>query len=143
MSKKNKDMNIFTESKTQPSTIQTNPWADILTSIALTGTTVANIKMIVMEHNNDSISKIMDFNTSIPRVKRGLVGKFNLQISKPTEILDKQVVHCCLCGKVLNFDRELVWYHLIRYAVNCFATFICYDPASPSKPTTRCYRRRD
>ena len=127
-------MNVFTESS--KSSVASNWRTDILNSILLSGNAESDIKIETAKR-----SQIMDFNASKPRLKRSLVDKFTLILSKPDFVLSEQAIKCCLCGRTINFNNAPVWYYLIKYNVNCFAAFICFDSASPSKPSVKCYRR--
>ena len=131
MSRK-KAMAVFTESHNHE---YSSDWrTDILDSIALTGTAEADVKISLARR-----SQILAFNSSRPRIKPNLVGRFALILSRPAEI--NTTVQCCICGRTINFNNAPVWYYLIKYNVNCFAAFVCFDSASPSKPSVKCYRR--
>ena len=138
LNKSNRAMNIFTQVEAEGiSKLKAiKDWrVSYLASIALTGTGTADIKI-----NNASHQHLLEFSSSIPRIRRSLLSKFNLIIERPTEIAGEQTIHCSICNKALNFNLP-VWYHLIKYNVNHFACFVCFDINSPSHPSTKCYRR--
>ena len=132
-------MNIFTESKqTHEPTVRfgSEEWTrQTSNSIALTGTATSNIKVVLAQHHN-----ILDSSSSLPRIKRNLVKKFQLILSQPDEIGSNngQYIRCSICNEIIHWPA---WYHLIRYASNHFACFICFDSSSPLQPSTKCYRR--
>ena len=90
--------------------------------------------------SSDNLSKVLDFGSGSPRISRSLVKKFQLILSRPDDLLsfDYNEIRCCLCNKIVSYP---VWYHNIKYAVNHFHYFICWDDKHPNEPSTACYRR--
>jgi hypothetical protein len=75
------------------------------------------------------------------RLYPSLIKKFDLIIAKPKSLLafEWNEIRCCLCRKAISYP---CWYYSIRYAVNHFHYFICFQPADDNtKPNTKCYRR--
>lgn len=141
MTTKNKSMNIFTESRLGEALDKSNraftiDWrTDVLDSIVLTGTADSGVKVILANRQ-----QVLDFSSSLPRLKRSLIKKFQLILSQPTDVGTNHSSHirCSICNSLISWPA---WYHLIKYAGNCFACFICFDSSSPNQPSTRCYRR--
>ena len=107
----------------------------ISNSIRLTGIVDSTIKVILANKK-----QILDSSSSIPRIKRGLIKKFQLILSQPDEIghNNGQHVRCSICDRMIRWPA---WYYLIRYTGNQFACFICWDDKHPNEPSTACYRR--
>jgi hypothetical protein len=85
-------------------------------------------------------SEVLDRSAGLPRIKKALADKFILILGQPIALsfLSNLQIRCALCGKVISYPA---WYAVVKYAVNQLHFFICFDAASPLKPTTRCYRR--
>lgn len=83
---------------------------------------------------------VLELRGGLPRIKRSLIDKFSLILSQPLIIraLSNLSIRCCLCGAVIRYPA---WYASIRYNVNWFHYFICFDGNNSTKPTARCYRR--
>jgi hypothetical protein len=66
--------------------------------------------------------------------------KFILIMDKPKSLagFDWNEIRCCLCDKVIDWPA---WYYNVKYKVNHFHYFVCFDSASPNKPSCKCYRR--
>ncbi len=66
--------------------------------------------------------------------------KFSLILSKPSalEAFDWHEIHCCLCDRIVSYP---IWHYEIKYSINRLHYFICFDSASPTKPSINCYRR--
>jgi hypothetical protein len=131
-------MVIFTENDANRVKKNSGDWRiDILNSILLAGTAESDINVSTAKR-----SQVLDFNASVPRIKRSIIDKFKLILEKPNFALSEQIIRCTLCNKAINFNQAPIWHHLIKYNINCFAAFICFDPASPSKPSCKCYRKQ-
>src|SRR5216684_7914435 len=117
-----KTMNIFTESE-----VKRGDWrTDILNSIILTGSATHEVSISTAKR-----SQVVDFNASLTRIKRSLIDKFSLILSKPDFISSDLPIRCCLCSKAISFNSSPAWYYLIKYNINQFAAFICFDSDSP------------
>lgn len=116
---------------------------EILRNIALTGTASAIDTKHVISTHGQNINHILNLTSGRPRLQTNIIKRFDLILEqpRPLEILNPFEIRCCLCRKVISYP---CWYYSIRYAVNHFHYFICFQatPDSPEdKPSTRCYRR--
>ena len=109
---------------------------EILRNIALGGTATKTVEPII----GGNLNKVLNLSSGSPRIQTNVANKFNLIIEQPKEIsiLNPFEVRCCLCRSVIRYPA---WYYSIKYAVNHFHYFICFDASSPDKPSTKCYRR--
>lgn len=107
---------------------------DILRNIATGGTVEKTVNPII----GSNLTQILDLGSGAARIKRNI--RFHLILSQPQalSILNPFEIRCCLCKKVISYPA---WYWSIRYAVNHFHYFVCFDADSPSKPSVKCYRR--
>lgn len=115
--------------------------SEILASVSLTGAAEkANAELNLIIGNRDNIGHIMQLATGLPKIKPSLVQKFTLILSQPKPLigLSPFSIRCAFCSNIITYPA---WYFNIRYTVNSFHYFICFDPSSNTKPTTRCYRR--
>lgn len=115
---------------------------DILNSISLTGAVEAinalNNPIILGSRNN--LNQILNLSSGLPRIRTDVAKKFELILIQPSSILGikRHDIRCCLCKKIVFFP---CWYYDIKYAVNHFHYFVCFDSNSPEKVNARCYRR--
>jgi hypothetical protein len=109
---------------------------EILRNIALAGDTTTKVKANI----GGNINHILNLSSGSPRIQTNVVSRFKLILSQPSElsILNPFEIRCCLCRRVIHYP---CWYYSIKYAVNHFHYFVCFDKDSPSKPSTKCYRR--
>jgi hypothetical protein len=109
---------------------------EILPNITSSGTVTKTINHII----GGNLSQILDFGSGSVRLQRNVIKKFNLEIGQPTGLkhLNPFQIRCSLCRSVISYPA---WYYSIKYAVNHFHYFVCFDSASSSKPSTKCYRR--
>lgn len=97
-----------------------------------------------IEHNeikvNTNISDVLSFSSGSARLQSSAIRKARLILGKPHELvsLDNKQIKCVLCKRVISYP---CWYYNIRYAVNHFHYFICFDKDSASKPTAKCYKK--
>lgn len=115
---------------------------EILQSISLTGAadnTTVNVH-VGIGTKTQAESLLIARNGGLAKFKDYQAKGFSLILSQPLTlaILNNLNIRCCLCGKVITYPA---WYKVMRYVVNQFHFFVCFDPDSPSKPTARCYRR--
>lgn len=116
----------------------------MLDSISLSGATdesnASSRPVIVGEANRDILVHILNTSSGLPRLRADAASRFALILAKPTAlgVLHNTQIRCCLCRRVVTYPA---WYHHIKYAVNHFHFFICFDSNSPAKPTTRCFKR--
>lgn len=89
---------------------------------------------------NTNINHVLNFSSGAARIQTTVVRKAKLILSQPQALqaLSNLQIRCALCKRVISYP---CWYHSIRYAVNHFHYFICFDKDSPNKPSTKCYRR--
>ena len=109
---------------------------DILKNIALGGTAEKTVNPII----GGNLSHILSLSSGSPRLQTNVIKKFALILSQPSaiDILNPFEIRCCLCKSVVRYP---VWYYSIKYAINHFHYFVCFDSTSPSRPSTKCYRR--
>jgi len=109
---------------------------EILTNIALGGTAEKTVKPIV----GGNLSHVLSLSSGAARLQTNVVKRFQLILSQPSSIaiLNPFEIRCCLCRRVISYP---CWYYSVRYAVNHFHYFICWDDKSPDKPNCKCYRR--
>lgn len=115
----------------------------MLKSIALTGSAEVSravIKPIIANNNGGNIKHILNLSSGSPRLHSNVINRFKLILSQPEilEALSRFEVRCCLCNRVVSYP---CWYYSVKYAVNQFHYFVCFDLSSPDKPSTKCYRR--
>ncbi len=109
---------------------------EILNSIEAAGNTDTKINHIV----DGNLTHILNLSSGAARIQTNVVNRFKLILSQPITLsfMNPFEIRCVLCKKVISYP---CWYYSIKYAVNHFHYFVCFDTASPSKPSTRCYRR--
>lgn len=120
------------------STISSESLQEILDSITKQGTALtenAAVRHIVA--NRDSLTQIINVSSGLPRIQNHVASRFQLILSSPLTI-SRHEQRCCFCQKMIVFP---CWYWSVKYAVNVFHYFICFDSNSPDKPSTRCYKR--
>jgi len=114
---------------------------DILKSIALKGA-IENptTNPIVYKTSDNDLGLILDRAHGLPRIKPHLVSKFKLLLSQPLSLqsLNPFEIRCALCKRVISYPT---WHYSIRYAVNEFHYFVCFNPRSPLNVTANCNRR--
>lgn len=111
----------------------------ILNSISLTGSVVEeNAKQIPLAAVNSA--QILDVTSGMAKIKPSLVKQFHLILAQPPALAEMSnlSIRCTLCGKVISYPA---WYHSVKYAVNVFHFFVCFDANSHTKPSVRCYRK--
>lgn len=115
---------------------------EMLKSIALSGAADAekakDNHLILNSRNN--LNHIAGVSSGQLRIYPSMVNRFKLTLSQPSSlaILNPFEIRCVLCKGVISYP---CWYYNIKYAINHFHFFICFDSGSPNKPTTSCYRR--
>jgi hypothetical protein len=89
---------------------------------------------------NTNLSDILSFSSGSVRIQPSCIRKSKLILSQPEELsnLSNLLVRCILCKRVISYP---CWYYNIKYAVNHFHYFICFDSASVKSPTAKCYRK--
>jgi hypothetical protein len=108
----------------------------MLRNIALGGTVEETVKPII----GGNLNHVLSLSSGSARLQTNVVKRFNLILSQPQaiSILNPFEVRCCLCRQVISYPA---WYYVVKYRVNHFHYFICFDASSPDKPSTSCYRR--
>jgi len=111
--------------------------ADILNTIAATGTLS---KGIIKPIINGNMSHVLNLSSGSARLHAHAAKRFSLIMSQPQALstFNRSEIRCCLCHSVISWPA---WYYVVRYAVSHFHYFVCFDSASPSKPSCKCYRR--
>jgi hypothetical protein len=91
---------------------------------------------------NINVDSILDKSSGSPRIQQTIRRKSVLILSQPLALsaLSNLQIRCALCKRVISYP---CWYYSVKYAVNHFHYFICFDSVSPSKPSLRCYRREE
>ena len=109
---------------------------EILNSIVSAGDSTTKINHIVGGH----INHILNLSSGSARLQTNVIKRFNFIISQPAilSLLSSLQIRCCLCKKVISYPA---WYYSVRYAVNHFHYFVCFDSTSPHKPSTKCYKK--
>jgi hypothetical protein len=112
----------------------------ILASIAIAGNASTDIKNIIATKDK-GLSRVLSLSSGAARIQTNVVKRFNLIMSQPSSIsiLNPFEIRCCLCRSVIQYPA---WYYSIRYAVNHFHYFVCFDSSSLSKPSCKCYGLR-
>ena len=111
---------------------------EILKAIALTGTAdIENANSIKIGGN---LSHVLNLSSGSPRLQTNIISRFALILSIPSKLsaMNPFEIRCALCKRVISYP---CWYYNVKYVVNQFHYFICFDSSSPSKPNTSCYRR--
>lgn len=116
---------------------------DMLKAIELTGAVdegSAQQKPIICNIFNGNMNQVLNFSSGTLSIQSAVARKFGLILSTPEELraMSPFEIRCCLCRKVISYPS---WYYSIKYNVNHFHYFICFDKNCTSKPTTRCYRK--
>lgn len=114
---------------------------EMLKSISLSGSADANaavFKPVVA--SKAQAPNILNLTSGLPRISWNYLAKFEPIIGKPTILspLNSFEIRCCLCNKIISYP---CWYYQIRYAVNWFHYFVCFNAMSPRRVTAVCYRR--
>ncbi len=133
-------MSVFTD-RVRTKSDELNP-EEILRNITLTGHVseeFSGVKHIISCHG-ENINHILNLTSGKARIQSNIVKRFNLLLTQPNALhgLNPFEIRCCLCRKVIAYPA---WYYSIRYAVSHFHYFVCFDSSSPTKPSTKCYRR--
>jgi len=114
---------------------------DILKSISTSGVSlVENRSTNEMISSQKELSQIANNSSGILQIHSSAIKKFKLILSQPLALstLSSFEIRCCLCKKVISYP---CWYYDIRYAINHFHYFVCFDSKSKDRPSTKCYRK--
>lgn len=114
--------------------------SEMLDSISLQGSaSEENKELKVIIASRSHIFSILDTASGMPKVRSSVINKFSFILSQPALIraLSPLSIRCCLCGKVISYPS---WYYSVRYAINQFHYFICFN-GSNDKPIAKCYRK--
>src|SRR5437899_10153039 len=114
---------------------------EILRSIALEGAASherATVHLVLGSRTN--LNAIAGFHSGPLRIYPSISKKFKLLLAQPAilQALNPFEIRCVFCKAVISYPA---WYYSIKYAVNHFHYFVCFDSASPEKPSTKCYRK--
>lgn len=86
-----------------------------------------------------NIHQIAGVTSGSLRIYPSIIKKFELILSQPiSSAFNPFEIRCAFCKKVISYP---CWYYSIKYAVNHFHYFVCFDASCPSKPSAKCYRR--
>lgn len=126
-------MNLFSN---QGESLANRLRREVLPNIINSGSVIKTVEHFI----NKDINKILDLGSGAARIQRTALKYTKLILSQPEALSNYNPfeIRCCLCRKVISYPA---WYYSIKYAVNHFHYFVCFDNSSSSKPTTRCYRR--
>lgn len=114
---------------------------EMLKAISLQGSVEednAEVHLVLGSRNN--LNTVMNFTSGLPKIRPDIVKKFKLILSTPALLssLSPFEIRCCMCKRVIRFP---CWYYSIRYVVNHFHYFVCFDPNSSDKVSAKCYKR--
>jgi hypothetical protein len=111
---------------------------EMLKSISYGGKSEIDNSIIIGSPSN--ISQVVDLGSGSPRFHRSVISKFRLILSQPVGLhsFSNLEIRCTLCRRVISYP---CWYLSIRYAINHFHYFVCFNSDSPNKPNTRCFKR--
>lgn len=110
----------------------------VLKSIAIAGETEAKITAIIGSRNN--LTAILDMSNGSPRLTRTVIKRAVLILYQPSALagFDRREIRCALCNSQITYPT---WHYEVKYAVNQFHYFICFNADTSDKPSTKCYRR--
>lgn len=131
-------MNIFTNEHKESNEAITEDWKnDILTNILTGGTAIKTVNHII----GGNLSHVLNLNSGSARLHTNVIKRFALIINQPQKLshLNQYQIRCCLCNQVIF--QYPCWYYEVKYAVNHFHYFLCFDSSSADKPSTKCYRK--
>lgn len=113
----------------------------MLAAIALTGASEAD-NAVTKQVIGSNLSAILNTSSGLPRIHNHVASKFSLILSKPEALaaLSPFEIRCCLCKKVISYP---CWYHHIKYTINNFHYFVCFDSSHPEGVTAKCFKRKD
>lgn len=114
-------------------------WKDeILKSIAASGSAEMRSKIIIGNESNRN--SILDLSNGQVRISKTVIKKAILILGQPERLAGfaEHEIRCALCNRIISYPS---WYYEVKYAVNQFHYFVCFDSDSPGKPTTKCYRK--
>ena len=112
----------------------------ILKSISLSGAATSyGCKHLVLE-SRKNLHHIAGNGSGKLAIYPHIAKRFVLTLSQPSKLLalNPFEIRCVLCKNVIRYP---CWYYNIRYSINHFHYFVCFDSSSPEKPSTKCYRR--
>lgn len=113
----------------------------MLKSIELGGAAdEANREVNIVLGSSNNLDVIITRSGGLPKIRKDAESKFQLILSTPVPLkaLSPFEIRCCLCKRVISYPA---WYWSKKYVVNHFHYFICFDSASNTKPTTKCFKR--
>lgn len=115
---------------------------EILKSISLSGSASIEYQKInnIVLGSRTNLNHIAGVSSGSLKVYPSISKRFNLILSIPSflNVLSPFEIRCVLCKRVISYP---CWYYSIKYAVNHFHYFVCFDSDSPNKVSTKCYRR--
>jgi hypothetical protein len=112
----------------------------ILRAIALTGAaSEENAQSFEKVATPYQMNTIMTRSYGLPKISPYQAKKFSLIMERPKifEVLHPSEIQCACCKRMISYPA---WYWVQRFNVNHFHYFICYNPSSPEKVTSSCYR---
>lgn len=111
--------------------------ADLLASV--NESIIRKAKAGIIIGSPKTIGQVAGITSGQLRIFPSLVKKFRLIIISPlSKAFAYHEIRCCVCEKIISYP---CWYYEVKYAVNHFHYFICFDASQSDRPTTRCYRK--
>jgi hypothetical protein len=115
---------------------------EMIKSIALSGSASEEYKLVnhLILGSRANLNHIAGRSSGMLKIYPSVAAKFQLILSQPNILkpLSSFEIRCVLCKQVIRYPA---WYYSIKYAVNHFHYFVCFDSSSPNKVTCKCYRR--
>jgi hypothetical protein len=113
----------------------------IIKSINLEGASLEQNKTVhLILGSRNNLNHITGVSSGKLKIYPSVAKKFELILSTPSSLsaLSPFEIRCILCKKVISYP---CWYYSIRYAINHFHYFVCFDSHSPQAVNVSCYRR--
>src|SRR5665213_858043 len=86
-----------------------------------------------------NMNQITSISSGSLKINPAAVKRFRLILEQPlSQAFSPFEIRCCLCHRVISYP---CWHYEVKYAVNHFHYFICFDKNSTDKPSTKCYRK--
>lgn len=114
---------------------------EVLRSIELGGASSEENKTVnVVLGSRNNLNHIAGRSSGTLKIYPSISRKFSLILSIPSALktLTPFEIRCVMCKNVISYP---CWYYSVRYNINHFHYFVCFDSGSPSLVNTKCYRR--
>lgn len=111
----------------------------ILSSIRVSGAALPE-NAVSAHIISGNIGHVINFGNGTPAIQSSIKKKFSLILSRPKllESLSQFEIRCCVCKRVMSYP---CWYYEVKYAVNHFHYFVCFDKNENMRVNARCHRR--